>query len=79
MKPHMLARIPLLGKFVDERFLEHRLRSSSAAGIAAAIAGLLLFEYRWLHDGIWSWDIAVPVLVFLVLKLSLFTWYRLNR
>ncbi len=78
MSPHVLSRIPILGKFVDERFLEHRLRSSSAAGIFAAILALVLFEYRWLHDGIWSWDIAVLVLAFLVVKLSLFTWYRLT-
>jgi hypothetical protein len=27
MKPHNLSKLPILGQFVDERFLEHRRRS----------------------------------------------------
>jgi protein-S-isoprenylcysteine O-methyltransferase Ste14 len=74
----VLSRIPLLGKFVDERFLEHRRRSSSIAGIVSAVTALLLFEYRLLHDHTWSWDLLSVGLLFVVVKLSLFTWYRVN-
>ena len=75
---HPLSRVPVLGKLVDERFLEHRRRSSSVSGIVTAIVALVLFEYRLLHDHVWSWDLAAVVLVFLALKMGLFAWYRLN-
>ena len=74
----VLSRIPILGKFVDERFLEHRRRSSSIAGIAAAILAILIFEYRFFFDHIWSWDLLAVALTFVVLKMSLFTWFRFN-
>jgi hypothetical protein len=74
----ILSRIPILNKFVDERFLEHRRRSSSIAGITTAVLAVVLFDYRLLHDHIWQWDLLTVVLVFLVIKMSLFTWYRFN-
>jgi hypothetical protein len=74
----ILSRIPFLNKFVDERFLEHRRRSSSIAGIAAALIAVGLFEYRFVHDHIWSWDLAIIALAFVVIKMFLFTWYRIN-
>lgn len=77
--PHpILSRIPVLNKFVDERFLEHRRRSSSIAGIVSAVLALVLFDYRLLHDRVWAWDLLAVGLAFVVLKLSLFTWYRFN-
>jgi hypothetical protein len=75
---HPLSRVPLLGKLVDERFLEHRRRSSSAAGIAAACLAVVLFEYRFFHDHVWSWDLLLVALTFVVIKMSLFAWYRFN-
>jgi hypothetical protein len=74
----ILSRIPILGKFVDERFLDHRRRASSVAGITTAILAVLLFEYRFFVNHIWSWDLIALVLTFLVLKMSLFTWFRFN-
>jgi len=74
----ILSRIPILGKFVDERFLDHRRRSSSIAGIAAAVLAVALFEYRFFFDHIWSWDLLAIALTFIVLKMSLFTWFRFN-
>lgn len=74
----ILSRIPILGKFVDERFLDHRRRSSSIAGIAAAVLAVVLFEYRFFFDHIWSWDLLAIALTFVVLKMSLFTWFRFN-
>lgn len=76
---HPLARIPFLGPFVDERFLEHRRRASSFAGIVAAVLALLLFEYRFLRYEIWDWALFAVAMVFLILKMGLFFWYRTNR
>ncbi len=78
MTNHILSKVPVLGKFVDERFLEHRRRSSSIAGIAAALLAIALFEYRCFFNHIWSWDLLSVALVFVVLKMSLFTWFRLK-
>lgn len=74
----ILSRIPILNKFVDERFLNHRRRSSSIAGILSAIFAVALFEYRYFFDHIWSWDLLALVLTFVIVKLSLFTWFRFN-
>jgi len=75
---HILSRVPVLRQFVDERFLDHRRRASSFAGIAIAILSLLVFEYRLLRYHVWSWDLALVAVVFIVIKMSLFVWYRLS-
>lgn len=67
--------IPIVGT-IDERFLMHRLRSTSTAGILTAITALVLFAYRFYIDKIWSWDLAAIVLVNVVVKITLMTWYR---
>jgi hypothetical protein len=74
----VLSRIPILGKFVDERFLDHRRRASSIAGIFCACLAVVLFEYRFFFDHVWSWDLIALVLTFVVIKMSLFTWFRFN-
>jgi hypothetical protein len=74
----ILSRIPFLGKLVDERFLDHRRRSSSIAGFATLILALCIFEYRLIFNHTISWDMAAIMLTFAVVKMSMFTWYRLN-
>jgi len=66
----------LLPGFVDERFLTHRLRASSTAGIACAVLAIVLAYYRFIHDHIVSRDLLAIVATFLVLKYALFFWYR---
>lgn len=78
MTDHILSKVPILGKFVDERFLEHRRRSSSAAGIIGALVAVGLFEYRFFADHIVSWDLLAVGLAMAVVKLSLMLWYRFN-
>lgn len=73
---HPLTRVPFLGQFVDERFLEHRRRASSLAGIITAVLAVVVFEYRLIRYGTFSWDLAAVAVVFAVLKMSLFFWYR---
>jgi len=72
----ILSRIPFLNKFVDERFLEHRRSSSSQAGILCAVLAVCLFEYHYWVDHVWNWELFGLALVFVVVKMSLFTWYR---
>lgn len=68
----------ILGVSIDERFLTHRLKSTSVAGISCAIVALVLFMYRHYVDHIWSWDLAAVALTNVVVKLSLMLWYRFN-
>jgi len=74
----VLSRIPYFGKFVDERFLEHRRRSTSAAGIAGALVAVGLFEFRYFHDHYISWDLVAVAFSMVIVKLSMMVWYRFN-
>ncbi|MGD0940723.1 MAG: hypothetical protein ABR905_13545 [Terracidiphilus sp.] len=72
----ILSRIPIFCKLVDERFLEHRRRSSSTAGFATVLVAIALWERRFMVDHIISWDLLAVCLTFGVVKMSLFFWYR---
>ena len=69
-------KLPILGKAIDERFLDRRRRSSSVAGMASAALALLLFEYRHFVDHEWDWDLLSVGAAFVAIKLSLMLWYR---
>jgi len=63
---------------IDERFLTHRLRSTSVAGVAGGVLAMLLFAYRYSIDGIWSWDLLAVGVTIAAVKLTLMTWYHLT-
>lgn len=71
-------KIPGIGVTVDERFLNHRLRSSSLAGIVGALVAIVLFEYRYYANHVWSWDLLAVAITFVVVKLAVMAWYRLK-
>jgi membrane protein YdbS with pleckstrin-like domain len=68
----------IFGKVIDERFLTHRRRSTSIAGIVCAITAIGLFEYRYWANRVWSWDLLAVALTFVVVKLALMAWYYLT-
>ncbi|HTP89495.1 MAG TPA: hypothetical protein VMJ34_21240 [Bryobacteraceae bacterium] len=68
----------IFGKVIDERFLEHRRRSTSVAGIAAAVLAIGLFEWRYWVNHRWSWDLLAIPLLFVAVKLGLMAWYYLT-
>jgi len=70
--------LPLLGNVVDERFLTHRLRSTSAAGVAGGFVATVLFAYRYFVGHMWSWDLLIVSATIVGVKLALLTWYRLT-
>jgi hypothetical protein len=74
----VLSRIPIFGKFVDERFLEHRRRSSSMAGIVGALVAVALIEYHVFHDHFISWDLLYVAFSMVLVKLAMMLWYRFN-
>jgi hypothetical protein len=61
---------------IDERFLTHRLRSTSGAGIAgAALAGGLWF-YRFVVEDRIDWDLFAVLATIALVKVGLMLWYR---
>ncbi len=72
-------RIPVLGIRVDERFLNHRRRSTSVAGIASACLALVLFEYHYFVDHVWSWDLLAVGVTFVTIKLAVLGWSLWTR
>jgi len=75
---HPLSRVPLLGKYVDERFLEHRRRSTSVAGLASAFVALGIFEYRVFVKHVVSWDLVAVVGTMAAVKMGMMVWYRVR-
>lgn len=71
----IFSKIPVLRKVVDERFLEHRRRSTSVAGFTSAFAAIALFEYRYFKNHIWSWDLLAVAITFIAVKLFMRLWY----
>jgi hypothetical protein len=71
-------RIPLLGAEIDERFLTHRLRSTSIAGVAGGAVAILLFAYRYFIDHVWSSDLLAVALTVVAVKWAVLACYRLT-
>jgi hypothetical protein len=71
-------KIPILGVAIDERFLEHRRRSTSLAGIIGGIVAVGLFAYRYYVDHLWSWDLFAVAATIAAVKLALMAWYLLT-
>ena len=70
--------LPIIGKFIDERFLDRRRRSTAIGGLAGAIVAVGLFEYRYFVNHIWSWDLFAVAVTIAGVKMSLMLWYLIN-
>ncbi len=68
--------LPILGSMIDERFLMHRLRSTSLAGVVGGAAAILLFAYRCFFEHLWSWDLFFVGVTIVAVKLAALIWYR---
>ena len=68
-------KIPFFGRVVDKRFLNHRLRSTSLAGIVGGVMAGLLFAYRCYFSGVWSWDLLAVAVAIVGTKLVMMAWY----
>jgi hypothetical protein len=67
-----------LGRAIDERFLTHRQRSTSLAGIIGGLTAIVLFAYRYYIDHLWSWDLLAISLTIVGVKLTAMAWYFLT-
>jgi len=68
-------KIPIIGVNIDERFLEHRKRSTSQAGIVGGFVAVGLFVYRLWFNHIWNWDLFAVGATIGAVKLALMAWY----
>ena len=59
-----------ISRVIDERFLTHRQRSTSTAGITCGLTATLLFACRYYVEGRWSWDLTTVAFAFIVVKLA---------
>jgi hypothetical protein len=64
---------------MDERFLTHRLRSTSIAGVAGGVVAMLLFAWRFYVGHVWSWDLLAVGLTIVLVKWSVLLWFRLTN
>jgi hypothetical protein len=71
-------RISVPSTVIDERFLNHRLRSTSLAGIIGGLLAIGLFLYRYCVYGIWNWDLFAVVAAIVTVKLAMMIWYLLT-
>lgn len=67
---------PILGKAIDERFLTHRLKSTSIAGVVAGVVAMGLFAYRYYSDHVWSWDLLAVGITMAAVKWALMLWFH---
>jgi hypothetical protein len=70
--------VRIFGRLIDERFLAHRQRSTSIAGILGAILAIVLFEYRYWVNHVLSWDLLAVILTVVGIKMAVMTWYYLT-
>jgi len=70
--------IPILGRAIDERFLNHRLRSTSLAGIIGGVAAIGLFAYAYYFNHGWSWDLFAVAATIVAVKVAVMGWYLLT-
>jgi uncharacterized membrane-anchored protein len=64
----------LPNQVIDERFLRHRQRSTSIAGVVGGVLALSLFLYRHYADHRWNWDLFAVGLTIVVVKLAVMIW-----
>jgi hypothetical protein len=69
---------PFLGRTIDERFLNHRRRSTSLAGVIGGVTAILLFAYRFYVNHVWSWDLFAVAITIVSVKLATMAWYWLT-
>jgi hypothetical protein len=70
----MIGRI--FGVSIDERFLEHRRRSTSFAALAGAVVAGGLFEYRLIRYHQVVWELMAVLLAMVVVKFAVMAWFH---
>ena len=64
---------------IDERFLTHRLRSTSIAGTVGGVLASVLWFYRYFVDHRLNWDLFAVAVTIAAVKVALMIWYRFTH
>ena len=70
-------KLPILGT-LDERFLVHRLRSTSIGGIGGALVAAAFFYYQLFFKHVTRWDLFAVVATVALVKIAVLIWYRVT-
>ncbi|HUO14872.1 MAG TPA: hypothetical protein VMX38_07795 [Verrucomicrobiae bacterium] len=70
-----LKKVPILRKFIDERFLSHRRRAQRVAGLVGFLVADALYGYRYFVNHVRSWDLLAVILSVVVVYLVLIVRY----
>ena len=62
----------------DERFIAHRLKSTSIAGVSGGVLAVALFAYQHYVNEIWRWDLFAVAATMAAVKLATMVWFRLH-
>ena len=65
-----------MNKILDERYVLHRYKATSHAGIVMAVAVAGFFLYYRLHDNVFRWELAIPLFAGAVTKIVAMVYYR---
>jgi hypothetical protein len=60
----------------DERYLIHRLKSTSTAGVVGAVLMGIWIIYLYFQKAVFHWDLMSILLIMVAVKLSLLLYYR---
>ena len=71
-------KVPVIGIEIDERFLTHRLKSTSIAGMAGAVVAMGLFVDRYYANHVWNWDLFAVGATMAAVKVAMMVWFRLH-
>lgn len=66
----------ILGISIDERFLEHRRRSTSFAAMAGALVSGGLCEYQLIRQHHIAWELLSVLLSMVAVKLTAMAWFH---
>jgi hypothetical protein len=69
---------PVPNRILDERFLDHRRRSSTFAMMAGALISGGLLEYHLVAQHRIDWELAAVLLGMLIVKFTAFAWFRFH-
>ncbi len=68
--------IPIIKKEIDERYLTHRLKSTSLAGVIGGLTAVGLFAYYLYGEDVVKWELLAVGVTMMVVKLAAMAWYR---
>jgi hypothetical protein len=69
-------KVPVIGT-IDERFLTHRLRSTSNGGMAGLLVAAAFFFYN-LSRHLIRWDLFAVIATAAIVKISFLIYYRVT-